>query len=69
MSAWQTIDTAPKDRRVLVRSADKFCNCARQQFNVTERKHEWVVASIGYGKGAGTTLVFDNPVEWAEIPE
>ncbi len=70
MSAWQPIDeNTPKDRRILVRNAQKFCNCARQQFNFTERKHEWVVAEISEGKGAGLSLIFDDPIEWAEIPE
>jgi hypothetical protein len=58
MSAWQSMDTAPKDRLILIRDA---------QFGIVtaqwDEQYRWMIEPR-----ATDFFGCDNPMSWAEIP-
>ena len=74
MTAWQPIDTAPRDRPILVRGGGVFV-MAKDWFEAGPMKCPAVVCWRYYEIGSGWWITPDTPVqiikpnEWTDIPE
>lgn len=69
MSAWQSIDTAPKDRRILVRNPAGAVHCAEWATSIDTDENAWRVSVWHGGNGEFNCLLVPNVHEWADIPE
>lgn len=66
MTAWQTMDSAPKDRRILIKSVGGGMYCAHWVQHALNGDEAWCIVEWG---DDGEQALCKEVTAWAEIPK
>lgn len=68
MNEWKPIETAPRNRRILLRNANGLTHCGEWSKNLETDHKVFRITSYSTEDGSVDSLIFPSAIEWAEIP-